>query len=167
MRILPVRCRLARTVRGENVEPRFGPSSYSALGITDVSIPPTSILGPVAFRFPKPVFVTGFAFHARDPEQTRFLQLRIEDETFTQILVHYGLGAVAEGGQPVQNAVGVQALSGLVTMGPGFSDLVRIRPFVLQRPVAALDHWYISVVNGDDNPAIPELHFMFDQGLRR
>lgn len=138
--------------------PRKGPSSYSCRGITDVSVPAGGEISAV-WRWPRALFVTGFLAHGRGGTRAELaaLTLRIQDETFQDVF---------SDGQGASFARSLLSLCGLVTTGPLVDDLVMVRPWVMQRPVAAGDEWVVTVANTSGAPIYPELHWLFEEPER-
>lgn len=95
--------------------------------------------------------------------------MRIQDETFQDIFYHptFPGNVATDGGVSPVNASSGKALTGLTCTGPLFAELVAVRGWPMQRPVAPLDTWFFTVWNTDPNdPATPELHLFFDEGLK-
>jgi hypothetical protein len=140
------------------VESRFGPVSFSVFGITDVPIPAASSLGPIAMRWPRAVFVTDLTLLATAPDLSRFLSIRIQDETFQDILI--------QGGDGQGNDMAADTANRLIVLEPQLPDFVRVRRFPLQRPVLDHDTWWITVTNSNAaDPVTPELHFGIADGM--
>lgn len=128
--------------------PVRGPSIYRVRGVTNVSIPAATTLGPIRFRFPRAVFVTGVQLLVRsgNPADLAVLDLRISDETFQE--------TISDGQGGVFSAPGV-----------ALASLRGWHPFRLQHPVAAGDEWIFRVENTRAAGAAvtPLLFLLFDE----
>lgn len=138
---------------------RFGPSSFSVRGLTDVAIPNGTSVGPIAFRFPRALFVTGLVISTANglASEVAALEVRIQDETFQDIITT---------GWTEQHETGCAGLSAMQMLpnGPIAAALAVVRPYPLQRPVNVGDEWFITIGNRYATPVTPELHFLFDDG---
>lgn len=143
---------------GRKVQPRIGPIAFK-VGALSQSIAAGSSLGPVLFRWPRPLFVTGMVLVPRSGDRADMAGLRINivDETQQQIFLS------GDNSNNYMNALGA---TGLVTLDPTFEDLIKVGPLALQRPVAAGDQWFITIQNGGSNAVIPELSFCFEEGVQ-
>lgn len=130
--------------------PRCGPMQYSPFGLSGVSIAAAASNGPVAFRWPRAVFCTGFLLFPESGSlvDAAHLKIRIQDESFTDMITD---GAGAQFYAPA-----------LLLHGFGF------RIFDLQRPVAAGDLWYITLANtyAAVTAIVPRLAFAFEEPTR-
>lgn len=136
--------------------PRVGPFSYSVTGITDVSVGAGSSVGPITFRFPRAVFVTGLVMIPRSGARADLaaLRLRVQDESFAELV---------SDGRGVKLETGMLGLAGLTVVGPAFQELELVRAFALQRPLQVHDTWHFTVSNVGSGAVTPELHIQFEE----
>jgi hypothetical protein len=138
--------------------PKSGPLRFVVPGVA-VAIPGGGAVGPITFRFPRALFVTSLLLLARSGARgdAASLRLRVQDESFADVIAD-GFGT--------SFSAPALSLSGLTVLDPMFADLVVVRPFVLQRPVADGDTWRFTITNTFGAPITPELLIGFDEGLR-
>lgn len=137
------------------MQPTKGPVRYKVSEI-EQSIAAGSSLGPIKFRWPRAVFVTSLLLLPRSGLSVDMagLRLTIEDETQQQIF------ASGDGSANYGAALGD---TGLVTLAPLMTTLVKAAPFALQRPVNVGDLWLVTIANVGVNAVTPELLFSFDE----
>lgn len=140
------------------MQPQVGPVRFRVVDV-ETSLAVGASVGPVRFRWPRPLFVTSLLLLPRSGARADMaaLQLAIEDETQQQI--------VSSGDGSTIQAPGL-ALSGQTPLnGPLVAGLNLGRPFTLQRPVNTGDLWLITVRNvGGAGAITPELFFDFEDG---
>lgn len=143
------------------MQPKVGPVRFRVTEV-ETSIGVGASVGPVRFRWPRPLFVVSMLLLPRSGSRVDMAALRIaiEDETQQQII---------SSGDGSTNEAGALGLTGLNPInGPMFSNLVLGRPFALQRPVNTGDLWLITIRNVDGAGAItPELVFDIEDGVTR
>ncbi len=134
--------------------PRSGSQIYSVPGV-DVAITTGATLGPIAFRWPRPVFVVAALLLPTSglAADLASLRLRIEDECYAELFSDSVAGVDTPG----------LALCGALQLSSAFSELQIGRPFVLQRPVIAGDVWRISIENTSAGTLRPELLFFLEE----
>lgn len=116
-------------------------------------------LGPIRFRWPRDLFVTGMTLITRGGSRAEMagLNVSIVDETQQEIFLS---------GDNSSNYANAQGAAGLLTLTPTFEDLIKVQPLALQRPVATGDQWFITIQNLGAGTVIPELVFSFQEGLQ-
>lgn len=119
---------------------------YRVRGISGVSVASGTTLGPIAFRFPRDVFVDGVQLLVRsgNPAELAALEMRIQDETFSDI--------ISDGQGTIFTAAGAMLAS-----------IRGWHPFKVQRPVAVGDSWLISITNNFATPVVPILGILFSE----
>lgn len=119
--------------------PQLGPVIYVPRGFANAIVPAAGQIGPLEFRFPRAVFVTGLLVMPSTgaTADQGALSIQIEDETFQQII---GDGQGQSFDAPALALSGLGP-SGLMSFAGGWTW------FALQRPVADGDLWNITVFN--------------------
>jgi hypothetical protein len=137
--------------------PKKGPVSFTVTAV-DAAIGAGLSVGPVAFRWPRPLFVTGVILLPTSGrhEDMASLRLRIQDES-SQDMISDGAGG---------HKVSALELCGLRPLPSVFGGLMISRPYALQRPVNTGDQWWITIDNRAAVSLRPELIFTFDDGVK-
>lgn len=142
-----------------------GPSIYSVPGVSGVSIPAAGgVLGPITFVWPRALFVTSLLVATRGAtrQELAALSLSILDETQQEIFFN------GKGGAYADRSSSCMSLVGTLVLPPQFDALVLLRPFKLQRPVAAGDNWLFTLTNSHPTDVIiPELTISFEEGAAK
>lgn len=126
--------------------PQVGPALYSVSAFAGQTVGAGSSIGPIAFQWPRMLFVTGLLLVPQSGSAVDLasLSLQIQDESFADLM---------SDGSMLSRA------PGLALHGQGF------RPFPLQRPVMAGDEWRFTVTNATGaGIALACLALFFDEG---
>jgi hypothetical protein len=126
--------------------PKCGPALFSPREFAWAVVPGGGDLGPITFRFPRNLFVTGLMVLTGDGSvvDLAHLFIRIQDETFQDVITD-GQGTTLE--------AGLLALRG-----------IQGKPFPLQRPLMSGDLWLITLSNLSPNDIrISGLFLFFDE----
>ena len=131
---------------------RRGPQIYTVPEFL-TPITASTARGPVAFRWPRDVFVSSVLVLPTSGVRADMagLRLRIQDETYADIIGD-SLGSVG---------AGVLALCGNVSLDITPAIALR-RAFVLQRPVIGGDQWRITVTNENADAVGAEVLFSIE-----
>lgn len=139
--------------------PRYGPSVWKVLGLSDVSVAAAGgILGPITFQMPRSVFLTSILLLPTSGLRANMakLKLRVQDECFEDLI------STSDGGHEAT----LLSLCGTTPIAaPMFDTLVLKRPFELQRPVRSGDCWLFTLTNNDAAaPLAVEALLLFEEG---
>jgi hypothetical protein len=129
---------------------------YTVDGVNGVPIAGPGSLGPIAFRWPEPQFVTGISLvtHNASAAELGALLLAITDEDGDPMVLTNGVAG---------------AMSGLSFGGRALEFWPQsplVRPFDLQRPVAAGDVWRFTLENTSGAPITAEMLLHFRRPMR-
>ncbi len=130
--------------------PKVGPALYSVRGLENLAIGNGVTVGPIAFQFPRAVFVTGLQLVPLSGSQADAakLALRVVDELQSDFFFD-GLG---------QNFT-------FPALAMGGLSAPRVFPF--QRPVAGGDRWNFYVTNNHSGAlTVASLGIAFNEGLQ-